>query len=78
MTVDLSKGDQGVVSFENGPTFFAMEIERASDDEFLIRWESGWKKRYRRNGEPLSDGARRCISFIPCALDDPRARGLRT
>ena len=91
MTVDLGSGTAGIVSFEGGPTFYTLEVRQRGEDDFSIRWESGWHKMYRRDGTCTSSGVitstdgtetptvgANCISFTPCSLDDPRAHGLRT
>mgnify|MGYP001562515882 CR=1 FL=1 len=78
MPVDLASGTCGIVVFEGGTKFYCLEVEEHRPGEFLIRWESGWRKSYYRDGRSRSARGAHCISFVPCRYDDPSARGLPT
>jgi hypothetical protein len=55
VTVDLGLGIEGVLHLRGGERFFCPIIE-GRGEEFLVRYESGWYCRYRRNGERVSAG----------------------
>jgi hypothetical protein len=88
MSVDLSLGNQGIVTLEGGAKFFCPMIEER-DDNYRVRIESGWYNIYARDGRAVSSGTvyrkngttenvvgRSIVEFIPCKWEDPRCDGL--
>ena len=90
--VDLSTGPEGIIQFRDGERWHCGDV-RAEGGDYLVRFESGWRAVYSREGLYLvagriihADGretsvagprGRDIVEFVPCRWDDQRAQGLK-